>query len=103
VRKRVAEKRRENLPVWLQLLLLAAGSRPEAEPNRGRVPPGSEIQMLLVTSIASVHARTVPPPGADRPTRRVETLAFVLGRESSDPQPRTVHDSAECTAVDTSQ
>jgi hypothetical protein len=35
VRKRVAEKRRENLPVWLQLLLLAARSRPEAEPNRG--------------------------------------------------------------------
>jgi hypothetical protein len=37
VRKRVAEKWRENLPVWLQLLLLAARSRPEAEPNRGNI------------------------------------------------------------------
>jgi|UPI00022197A2 hypothetical protein len=35
LRKRVAEKRREKLPVWLQLLLLSARSRPEAEPNRG--------------------------------------------------------------------
>ena len=34
LRKRVAEKRREKLPVWLQLLLLAARSCPEAEPNR---------------------------------------------------------------------
>jgi hypothetical protein len=33
LRKRVAEKRRQKLPVWLQLLLLAARSRPEAEPN----------------------------------------------------------------------
>jgi hypothetical protein len=33
LRKRVAEKRREKLTVWLQLLLLAARSRPEAEPN----------------------------------------------------------------------
>jgi hypothetical protein len=34
LRKRVAEKRREKLLVWLQLLLLPARSRPEAEPNR---------------------------------------------------------------------
>jgi hypothetical protein len=32
-RKRVVEKRREKRRVWLQLLLLAARSRPEAEPN----------------------------------------------------------------------
>jgi hypothetical protein len=33
LRKRVVEKRREKRRVWLQLLLLAARSRPEAEPN----------------------------------------------------------------------
>lgn len=32
-RKRVVEKRHEKRRVWLQLLLLAARSRPEAEPN----------------------------------------------------------------------
>jgi hypothetical protein len=33
--KRGAEKPREKLTIWLQLRLLAARSRPEAEPNRG--------------------------------------------------------------------
>jgi hypothetical protein len=39
--KCVAEKRREKLPVWLQLLLLPARSYPEAEPNRGYVTRGN--------------------------------------------------------------
>jgi hypothetical protein len=36
-RKRVVEKRREKRRVWLQLLLLAARSRPEAEPNSRKI------------------------------------------------------------------
>jgi hypothetical protein len=35
--KRVAQKPRQNLRVWFQLLLLPVRSRPEAEPNRGQV------------------------------------------------------------------
>jgi hypothetical protein len=41
LRKRVVEKRREKRRVWLQLLLLAARSRPEAEPNSRIVRPAN--------------------------------------------------------------
>jgi hypothetical protein len=45
--KRFAQKPRENLGVWFQLQLLAARSRPEAEPNSHIVPPLTGFHLYI--------------------------------------------------------
>jgi hypothetical protein len=53
----------------------------------------------LANSVASAHARTVRPPGVDRPARQAETLALAPGRGPSSSRARTVHTSTESTTT----